>query len=187
MIFSERHPTCPCVSQLTAGPSRPSGEKSVSLGFEKTSEVGPKVLQCLLEVVPLCSKSVGRGGSLGLFRLPTSRQVLRNFTSWPLAVCVALNCMWGGSVFSEQDVMSCQFGCLKNLVKEVVRLKEVSGPFGSFCWDEFVRTVDYEGDEVKAACRFAWKNISSPREIGKVPLVGICTLGAKDYVENFDL
>ena len=76
-------------------------------------------------------------------------------------------------------------------MKEVSRLKDVSGSFGNFDWTEFfrTRTVDYLGDEVKVARRFAWQNIAPalPREIGRVALGNICTLGAKHYVENFDL
>ena len=189
----------PSVSPMAAGPSRPSGENASTVGFERMSEVGPKVLQCLLEVLPLCSQSMGSGVSLGIFPLPTSRQTLHDFdpalnddeVSWLVAVCLALNCFWGGEIFSETGVKKIQLACLKGLVRDVTRLKDVSGSFGEFDWADFfrTRTVDYLGDEVKVARKFAWQNIAPalPKEIGRVALGDICTLGAKHYVENFDL
>ena len=57
-------------------------------------------------------------------------------------------------------------------------------------WKHFlkVKSIDYKGDEVKVARRFSWKNIfpALPREIGKVPLADVCTLGSKHYVLHFD-
>ena len=47
-------------------------------------------------------------------------------------------------------------------------------------WKHFlkVKSIDYKG----------WKNIfpALPREIGKVPLADVCTLGSKHYVVHFD-
>ena len=45
------------------------------------------------------------------------------------------------------------------------------------------------GEEVKTARRFQWENIAPalPKEIGRVPLREVCTLGALHYVDNFDL
>ena len=51
-----------------------------------------------------------------------------------------------------------------------------------------LKSVDYQGDEVKLARWFDWSNIAPalPPEIGKVPLEDVCTLGCRHYVECFD-
>ena len=61
----------------------------------------------------------------------------------------------------------------------------------AFTWPSFFQTrgIDYKGDEVKTARSFSRGNIEPalPHEIGRVPLEEVCTLGARHYVENFDL
>lgn len=73
----------------------------------------------------------------------------------------------------------------------ITRLGRLTGKFEDFDWKTFFssRGIDYRGEEVKRARKFRWENISPalPKEIGRVPLSEVCTLGAKHYVENFEL
>ena len=81
--------------------------------------------------------------------------------------------------------------CLVWLVKDVKRLQSLNGKLERFDWDQFFNTrgIDYKGDEVKTAREFCWGNIAPalPKEIGRVPLAEVCSLGARHYVENLDL
>lgn len=185
-----------------AGTPRPSGEKSsmtassdeVCLGF-----LGSRVLQGLLEVLPLRSKTKeGRDGG-SLFPLPTSRVVLKNLfpnlsdegLSWLVGVCVSLNSLWGCCEFGDGVVTPCQRRCLMELEKDVNRILQLEMKIPGFSWKEFFQTrhIDYQGEEVKVAKRFCWENIrhALPDEIGRVPLRQVCTQGAKHFVDNIDL
>lgn len=161
-------------------------------------EMGPKVLQWVLEVFPLRSQSTGEGGSFSLFPLPTSRASLLNVfpsletaeVSWLICICVSLNSIWGGALLYEGKVSQSAMNCLSHLVEDIKRLKALSGCLERFDWKEFFKTraIDYKGDEVKTARRFRWENIAPalPAEIGRVPLDKVCTLGAQHYVTHFD-
>ena len=161
-------------------------------------EMGPKIQQWLLGVIPLRSKSTGRKTATTLFPLPTSGEVLLGCfpsldplgVSWLSCICLGLNSMWGDNTAFEGAVTPLVKECLGELVKDVERIGALSGCLEHFDWEVFfsTRSIDYKGDEVKTARDFTWCNISPalPKEIGKVPLVDVCTQGAKHYVENID-
>ena len=161
-------------------------------------ELGPRILQWLLEVVPLRSKSTGRS-STSVFPLPTSSTLLRSVCpalsedemSWLVCVCVSLNSVWGEEVHYDGPLSDVTCECIKLLGEDVSRLGSLFGVVEDFEWDSFFSTrgIDYKGDEIKTAQQFTWGNISPalPREIGVVPLSEVCTLGARHYVDNFDL
>ena len=165
----------------------------------RAHNLGQRVLQHLLEVVTLRSSSTGKRSSNDLFPLPTSKSNLEETLPsldefslcWMQALCVSLNSMWGGSVLFEGKASSVAQDALRVLCKDVLRLKDMECEVEEFSWPNFFQTrgIDYKGDEVKAARSFTWKNIEPalPREIGRVPLEEVCTLGARHYVENFDL
>ncbi len=187
----------------TAGFSRLSEKTSLDDGRVfcgmKLGDLGVRVLQCLLEVLPLRSKTTGCGESLSLFPLPTSRMVLSesfpgiplNDLNWLMAVCLGLNSYWGSDLFNDGKPTGGQLSCLKVLLVDVQRISEFQGKFENFEWDTFFlnRGIDYQGEEVKVARWFSWANISPalPLEVGKAPLGELCTLGARHYVENFEL
>ena len=189
----------------------PSADAGISRLSEKISfsdeglvgmrfcDLGAKVLQCLLEVFPLRSKTTGCVDSHSLFPLPTSRMVLSelyphicvNEMNWLIAVCLGLNSYWGGDLFSENKPSGAQCSCLDLLLVDVQRLCEFQIKFEQFDWDVFFshRSVDYHGDEVKVARWFKWCNVAPalPAEVGKVPLNELCTRGARHYVDHFEL
>lgn len=189
----------------------PSADAGISRLSEKISfsdeglvgmrfcDLGVKVLQCLLEVFPLRSKTTGCVDSHSLFPLPTSRMVLSelyphicvNEMNWLIAVCLGLNSYWGGDLFSENKPSGAQCSCLDLLLVDVQRLCEFQIKFEQFDWDVFFshRSVDYHGDEVKVARWFKWCNVAPalPAEVGKVPLNELCTRGARHYVDHFEL
>ena len=188
-----------------AGTSRLSEEKEQSFGSEfkegdSLGRLGNVLLQQLLEVfLSLRSKPTGGRNPLSVFPLPTSRSVLvrtcpslsDDEITWLLLVCLCLNSLWGGDVFCDSDVTGAQRSYLCELCMDVSRICGIEGKIEVFDWSNFFksRTVDYQGDEVKVARSFSWDNVSPalPREIGKVPLSEICTLGCKYYVDHFDL
>ena len=184
-----------------AGFSRPS-EKNEALLFElegmSFSGLGSKTLQYLLEVFPLRSQSLGGCDKGNLFPLPTSRSILEGYcpdldsdgVSWLVSVCLGLNSFWGGPLFNDEKATGLQSSCLKQLSTDVGRLCSLTERLGGFEWETFFknRGVDYQGEEVKVAHYFTWENVAPalPKEIGRVALEDLCTLGAKHYVENFE-
>ena len=184
-----------------AGSSRLSEETSGLKGLEKRplSDLGHVILQRFLEVLPLRSSPMEGEKISGIFPLPTSRELLESHfdslgeddLSWLVSVCMGLNSLWGSFVFCNEKPSSLQLGFLEDLLKDVIRMKEVWGDLDEFDWKEFfrTRTVDYQGEEVKLAKRFKWSNIAPalPVEVGRVPLEDVCEKGAKYYVENVDL
>ena len=168
----------------------PSGELLGSCGFS--------LLQLLLGELPLRSQPTGRRDSRSIFPLPSSRSILEySFPgldeceiSWLRCVCLSLNSFWGGELDSGVRVSDSQMSCLEGLVKDVSRLCALDLPLENVTWDELfkVRSVDYQGEEVKVAQWFTWENISPalPREIGKVPLSEVGDLGCKYYVDHFE-
>ena len=183
-----------------AGFSRPS-EKNEALRFDfegiSFSGLGSKALQYLLEVFPLRSQTLGGCDKGNLFPLPTSRSILEGFcpdldsggVSWLISVCIGLNSFWGGQLFNDEEATGVQSSCLKQLSTDVGRLCSLTERLGAFEWETFFknRGVDYQGEEVKVAHYFTWENVAPalPKEIGRVALEDLCTLGAKHYVENF--
>eukprot|EP00438_Fugacium_kawagutii_P031430 Skav205780 [mRNA] locus=scaffold1714:813079:816645:- [translate_table: standard] len=170
-----------------------SGLSGLSLG-----ECSPKLLQRLLEVLPLRSKPTGKRNRSSLFPLPTSRDVLLQHLvgtdelelSWLLCVCLSLNSLWGDDVFYNGPVSDIQKICLQKLFLEVKRFCSLPAVVPPLNWGEILttRTVDYKGDEVRVARHFSWSNISPalPEQVGVVPLEEVCTLGSQHYVRHFD-
>ena len=171
------------------GSPRPSGEKVSALGLS--------LLQRILEVFPLRSKTTGGGDDKLLFPLPTSRGTSANLCpgvsgselNWLLCVVVSLNSLWGGPLFNDQTPNAVQEKAVPLLRNDVKRFCELEINIEDFDWDHFfsTRSIDYQGDEVRVAKKFKWKNIAAalPNEIGRVPLQDVCTHGAKHYVEHF--
>lgn len=187
---------------LDAGFSRPS-EKKDALRFElegiSFSKLGRKILQYLLEVFPLCSKSTGGGAKDSLYPLPTSRRVFEeefpnlseDGVSWLVSVCVGLNSFWGDQLFNDGFPTGVQRSCLVMLRADVERVCSFSEVLQPFEWESFFRCrgIDYQGEEVKIARYFRWQNIAPalPKEVGRVALEDVCTHGARHYVQNFEM
>ena len=183
---------CPAVSQVK------KDDRGSDLVGLKMHELGLRVHQKLLEVLPLRGSTTGERNIKDIFPLPTSKSFLVSLfplfdegcIHWLLAVCLSLNSMWGGNLHFNGKVSKVASDCLHLLAKEAARLFKMECRFENFCWDEFFNTrgIDYKGDEVKTARSFGWENIrpALPPEIGRVPLESVCKLGAQHYVEHFD-
>eukprot|EP00438_Fugacium_kawagutii_P023978 Skav204023 [mRNA] locus=scaffold229:88479:92291:+ [translate_table: standard] len=162
-------------------------------------ELGPWLLQQLLECLPLRSKTTGRRSSVSIFPLPTSRSCFDDLglslsgdeVSWMLCTCLALNSLWGEELHYDGKLSGGQVQCLKMMYDDVKRLCSLQQVVPSLSWSDFfrVKSVDYKGDEVKVARWFTWSNISAalPGDVGMVPLAEVCTLGSRQYVEQFDM
>lgn len=185
-----------------AGTSRPSEEKdasSFSCEGLKLKGLGSTILQMFLEVLPFRSKTSGSRDTFSLFPLPTSRESLKEVfpisdddeLSWVILLMIGLNSTWGGELFFDGAPSRAQLRCLQSLVEDVRRVCSIETMMERFEWNEFFkhRSIDYQGEEVKIAKSFRWENVAPalPAEVGRVPLEGVCTLGARYYVENFDL
>lgn len=152
----------------------------------------------LLEDLPLRSQSMGKGSTVAIFPLPTSRAAFlhldpglsEDVLSWLFCVTFSLNSAWGMELLNEGLPNVPQQKCLEGILKEVHRFCQLDACIDELNWLDFfkIRSIDYKGDEVKVARRFSWKNIlpALPREIGKVPLADVCTLGSQHYVLHFD-
>ena len=170
-----------------------------SVAGKRLGECGDRLSKKLLEVLPLRSQTMGKGKSGGIFPLPTSRSCFLDLEpllndeelAWMVCVTSSLNSMWGGEVFFEAMANHAQRRCLENILREVKRFCSIPTCLEVADWDTFfsIRSVDYKGDEVRVARSFCWANIAPalPKEVGKVPLVDLCSHGSKHYVENFDL
>ena len=161
-------------------------------------ELGFRVYQLLLEVLPLRGSSMGKRNSPDFFPLPTSKSVLAELVTsldepgiaWLQSICVSLNALWGGGLFFEGPVSPLVVDCLTRLGKDVLRFQRMDCVLETFSWSSFFasRGIDYKGDEVKVARSFSWEHIrhALPKEVGRVPLEEVCTLGANHYVTHFD-
>ena len=178
-----------------------AGEKSLSalLVGKTIGDMGLLVFQGILESIPLRSQSTGSEKGSRLFPLPNSRPTLLNAfpnlgeecLAWLLALVIALNSFYGCEIFSDKPINEVQKRCLDLLVEDVQRVCSLGHRLEHFDWGDFfsTRSIDYKGDEVKTARQLTWANISPalPKEIGRVPLAEVCALGARHYVEHFDL
>lgn len=170
----------------------------LNLGDFTLGTVGHVLSQKLLEVLPLCSQSTGKGGSKSVFPLPTSREILLEIKhdltdcelSWCVCLCMSLNSLWGNEVLSDEMPNHCQRVCLGELFSHVNFFCGLRTPLVELDWAKFfqVKTIDYRGDEVKVGRWFNWNNVAPalPAEIGRVPLEDVCSLGCRHYVLNFD-
>ena len=182
------------------------GRRGVKKGFRQLSWGGCFLRDCgfylfeeLLEVLPLRSQNMGKRDSTAIFPLPTSRSLILEFfpdlseceLSWLTCAVVSLNSLWGDLVVNETPLNEGQQACLRELVKDVKRFVKIGVIIPELSWTDLfsVRSIDYKGDEVKVAKWFAWKNVEPalPKDVGSVPLEAVCSLGCRDYVENFDL
>ena len=165
---------------------------------KRLSDCGWFLQQKLLEVLPLRSQNTGNQARSSLFPLPTSRSCLvavlgeieDGEMAWMTNLCISLNSVWGGCLFSDSPASALQASSLRLLFKDVERLCKMDATIEELSWKEFmkIRSVDYKGEEVKVARQFSWKNISPalPLEVGRVPLEEVCSYGSKHYVLNFD-
>lgn len=107
-----------------------------------------------------------------------------------VCVCLSLNSLWGDDLFYDGIASDGQVQCLQMILKDVERFCRLSTVVPPLDWKQLmqIRTVDYKGDEVRVARSFSWSNIGPalPQEVGVVPLVDICSLGCKHYVEHFE-
>ena len=178
---------------------RKKGDVLVALEGQKLGNCGKYLLQKLLEVLPLRSKTMGTGKKGDMFPLPTSRLVFLELDpnlnedelDWLVCVTLSLNSVWGGCLFFDGVPSKSQRVCLSYLSEQVHRFCHIDAKIERLSWTEFlkVKSIDYKGDEVRVARYFTWKNISPalPAEIGRVPLSDICSHGCKHYVDNFEL
>ena len=174
-------------------------DADVCLTGRTLGNCGKFLVSRLLEVLPLRSQTMGKGNKGAIFPLPTSRAAFLKLDptlsedqlSWLFCVSFSLNSTWGMELVNEGMPNESQKRCLQGILKDVDRFCEMGARIDELNWDDFfkIRSIDYKGDEVKVARKFAWKNIlpALPREIGKVPLEDVCTLGSQHYVRNFDL
>ena len=132
-------------------------------------EMGTAVLGGLQGVLKLCSQTTDGGSDQGqevrgrdTFPLPTSRDLLSPFakdrqlwcTDWLMAVCTALNSLWGcqpknrqeeDGVHQLQPVTTMQARVIRGLLDDVARMKDIRETTAGFEWEEFfrTRTIDY--------------------------------------------
>ena len=202
---SQQYSSLPELNEVAhglSGTSQLSEEKDASnfsLEGLRMKGLGHGILQRFLEVLPFRSKPTGGRDVFSVFPLPTSRDVLKvtfpdfgmDDLTWLLLVSLGLNSIWGGDIFNDSSPTRIQTSCLRELARDVERLCSYESVLERFQWEEFFkhRSIDYQGEEVRVARAFKWENISPalPVEVGRVPLEGVCTLGCKFYVENFDL
>ena len=161
-------------------------------------DVGLKLQQTLLEVLPLRSQPTGKGEKLAIFPLPTSRTVFvalkptasENVLAWTSCLCISLNSLWGGPLYGDEMPKGSRLACVLNLMAEAEKFCSLKNLLEEVSWTNYlkVRSIDYKGDEVQVARWFSWQNIQPafPSEVGTVKLEDVCCLGSKHYVLNFD-
>ena len=192
----------PCQDFETNGPvtfGTMKKETAFSLMAGRTlGACGHDLLLKILEVLPLRSQTMGRRDRKSLFPLPTSRTLLGELLptlddfalSWMVSLCLCLNSFWGGPVMWDEPFSDGQAVCLRHLSLQVLRLCRLEAVIEHLDWASYlqVKSVDYQGEEVKVARWFCWDNISPsfPEEVGAVPLENVCSLGCLHYVTHFD-
>ena len=102
---------------------------------------------------------------------------------------LSLNSLNGEGLDHSGKVSKFQTKVLEYLAKQAERISRENFDQEPATWGDFfkVRTIDYQGEEVKTAQAIEWRNISPalPDEVGSVPLGDVVDLGCKYYVEHF--
>ena len=131
-----------------------------------------------------------------IFPLPTNVEVLQAHSGVESSeveilrgICLGLNSMYGLALENAFPPNSHQDGVLKFLLSQSQVVSSWAEHFEETNWHDFfkLKTVDYTGEEVLCAQYTSWENLAPamPKEIASVPLVEVCELGCRHYVENF--
>ena len=131
-----------------------------------------------------------------IFPLPTNVEVLQVHSGVESSeveilrgICLGLNSMYGLALENAFPPNSHQDGVLKFLLSQSQVVSSWAEHFEETNWHDFfkLKTVDYTGEEVLCAQYTSWENLAPamPKEIASVPLVEVCELGCRHYVENF--
>ena len=131
-----------------------------------------------------------------IFPLPTNVEVLQVHSGVEPSevetlrgLCLGVNSMYGLALENAFPPNSHQEGVLKFLLSQSQLVSSWTEHFEETNWHDFfkLKTVDYTGEEVLCAQYTSWENLAPamPKEIASVPLVEVCELGCRHYVENF--
>eukprot|EP00438_Fugacium_kawagutii_P006880 Skav204949 [mRNA] locus=scaffold3104:7120:25458:+ [translate_table: standard] len=105
-------------------------------------------------------------------------------------VCTGLNAYYGVTDTKRSSPSAASVEALRALSGYASDVCGWSEKFEGTEWDDYmaVRTVDYQGEEVKIARSFGWRNIepSLPSGIGSIPLEEVCELGTREFVVAFE-
>ena len=104
-------------------------------------------------------------------------------------MCVGLNLYYGHSGPSRVKLPAASVAALQALSAYSRDVSAWSEKFEGLNWEEYlqVKSIDYQGEEVKVAKYFCWENLepAMPEGIGTIPLEEVCELGTLDYVLSF--
>ena len=105
-------------------------------------------------------------------------------------LCIGLNSYYGAPRRARSPLPSASVAALKALARYSSDVGEWSEKFEGESWDDYfaVKSVDYQGEEVKVAKSFCWQNLEPalPEGIGSIPLEEVCELGTRDFVLSFE-
>ena len=105
-------------------------------------------------------------------------------------MCSGLNSYYGISGYDRPILPAATVSAMKSLLSYAEDVHGWSEKFEGLSWDDYlnVKSVDYQGEEVKIAKPFGWCNIEPalPSGIGSIPLEEVCELGTKEFVLAFE-
>ena len=141
----------------------------------------------------LCSKPQ----STGEFPLPTTGlpslfpEAPKSTIGVLEGVALALNSYFGVHAdVSPSEVAKPAREAMKGLLALLERFVSRGECFCDMDWGKYlqVKSVNYEGEEVRTARSFRWENLAPaiPREVGTIPLLDVCEGGTRHYVQEFE-
>lgn len=107
-----------------------------------------------------------------------------------LGLCQSLNSYYGVGASAAPVVSAARKRAVEAIRAYATDFGWSAEKFEGVSWERFmhVRGVDYRGEEVKLARKFAWGNIlpALPDGIGSIPLLEVCEGGTLHFVANFE-
>ena len=161
--------------------------------------VAEKVLMMFKETLedfkPLHGKTKTSGS---IFPLPETFVVIQQalgphfqqHTGIVQMICSGLNSYYGVKGLDRPTLPAVAVTALKGLCSYADDVSRWSEKFEGIAWEDYlnVKSVDYQGEEVKVAKPFGWRNIEPalPDGIGSIPLEEVCELGTREFVLSFE-
>ena len=154
------------------------------------SEVGKFLHSCVIE----CCKPWSMADfTAKLDKLPGelayNLQEDSTLETWGKAVLLGLQLL-EGLEYPRLAEFRCDPAQKESILEQLRRFDVWDVVFGGVGFEKFfeTRNIDYSGEEVRTAQNLNWEAVSNslPEGVGRLKLTSFCTLGTKDYVENFE-
>eukprot|EP00438_Fugacium_kawagutii_P026151 Skav211889 [mRNA] locus=scaffold2402:77193:83007:- [translate_table: standard] len=162
---------------------------------DMAEEILMRFQNVIKDFTPLQSSAKNSGN---IFPLPETHEVITHYVDGLSPsqlhvlrmICTGLNSYYGTGASCRTKLPLAAATALRSLASYAIDVSQWGEKCDGSDWENFlaVKSVDYQGEEVKVAKPFSWDNIqpSLPEGIGSIPLSEVCELGTKVYVDDFE-